>query len=86
MEMPAGDNSLLFHQSSLVVLPAETSGASRGYGRRSENFTYQYLQYLKGYLTRSYILRHGTSGFTSDTKKVVLRILLPLKIHRLGRV
>jgi hypothetical protein len=32
------DNSLLVHQSSLAVLPAETSGESRRNGRRSENF------------------------------------------------
>jgi hypothetical protein len=36
-----GVNSWLVYQSSLVVLPAETSGESRSNGRRSENFTYQ---------------------------------------------
>jgi hypothetical protein len=44
--MPAGDNSLLIHQSSMAVLPSETSGASRRNGRRSENVAYQYLKYL----------------------------------------
>jgi hypothetical protein len=43
--MPAGDNSLLVYQSSLTILPAETSGASRRNGR-SENFAYQFLKYL----------------------------------------
>jgi hypothetical protein len=45
--MLAGDNSWLIYQSSLAVLPAETSGASRRNGRRSENFAYQYLKYFK---------------------------------------
>jgi hypothetical protein len=58
--MSAGDNSWLVFQSSLAVLPAETSGASRRNGRRSENFAYQYLKYLKGSFTRRKILRHGT--------------------------
>jgi hypothetical protein len=47
MMMPAGDNTWLIHQSFLAVLPAETSGESRKNGRRSENFAYQYLKYLK---------------------------------------
>jgi hypothetical protein len=38
--MPAGDNSWLVYQSSLAVLPAETSRASRRNGRRNENFAY----------------------------------------------
>jgi hypothetical protein len=74
-----GDNSLLVHQSSLAVLPAETSGVSRKNGRRSENFAYQYLKYLKGSLTRRKILRHGTFGFTSHLKEVVPRIFIVLK-------
>jgi hypothetical protein len=40
MVMPAGDNSRLVYYSSLVVLPAETSGASRKNGRRKEIFAY----------------------------------------------
>jgi hypothetical protein len=83
---PAGDNSGLVHQSSLAVLTAETSGESRRNGRRSENFAYQYLKYLKGSLTRRKILRHGTSGFTSHPKECVLRIFIVLKnpSHRPG--
>jgi hypothetical protein len=77
--MSAADNSWLVHQSSLAVLPAETSGASRGNGRKSENFAYQYLKYLKGSLTCRKILRHGTSGFTSHPKEGVLRIFIALK-------
>jgi hypothetical protein len=49
MMMSAGDNSWLVHQSSLAVLSAETSEARRRNGRRSENFAYQYLKYLKGF-------------------------------------
>jgi hypothetical protein len=79
MMMPAGDNSWLVHQSSLAALPAETSGASRRNGRRSENFAYQYLKYLEGSLTCRKILRHGTTGFTSHPKVGVLRIFIALK-------
>jgi hypothetical protein len=43
--------SWLVHQSSLAVLPAETSGASRRNGLRIENFSYQYLKYFKRSLT-----------------------------------
>jgi hypothetical protein len=51
MMMPAGRNSWLVHQSSLAVLPADTSGESRRNGRKSENFAYQYPKYHKGRLT-----------------------------------
>jgi hypothetical protein len=77
--IPAGDNSWLVHQSPLAVLPTETSGASRKNGRRSENFAYQYVKYLEGSLTCCKILRHVTSGFTSNTKEGVLRIFIALK-------
>jgi hypothetical protein len=86
MMMLAGDNSWLDHQSSLAVLPAETSGESRRNERRNENFVYRYMKYLKGPSTCCTILRHGTSGFTYYPKEGVLRILSPLKIHRLSRV
>jgi hypothetical protein len=78
MMMPTGDNSWLVHQSTLAVLPTETSGASRRNGRRSENFSCQYLKYLNGSLTRHKILRHGTSGFTYHPKEGVLRIFIAL--------
>jgi hypothetical protein len=77
--MPAGYNSWLIHQSSLAVLPAETSGASRRNGRSSENFSYQYLKYLKGSLICHKNLRHGTSNSTSHPKEGVLRIVIALK-------
>jgi hypothetical protein len=79
MMTPAGDNSWLVHQSSLAVLPADTSGTSRKNGRRSENFAHKYLKDLKGSLTCRKILRHGTSGFTSHPKEGVLRIFIVLK-------
>jgi hypothetical protein len=77
--MPAGDNSWLVHQSSLAVLPAETSGESRRNGRRSENFAYQYQIYLKRSLACRTILRHGTSDFTFHPKEGVLRSFIALK-------
>jgi hypothetical protein len=76
--IPAGDNSYLVHQSSLAVLPAETSWDSRRNGR-SEDFLHQYLKYLNGSLTCRKILRHGTSGFTSHPKKGVLHFVIALK-------
>jgi hypothetical protein len=84
MIMPAGDNSWLVHQSSVAVLPAETSGTSRRNERRTVNFAYQeaYLKCLKGSLTFHKILRIGTSSFTSHAKEGVLRILSTLKIYR----
>jgi hypothetical protein len=72
--MMVGDNSRLVHQTCLATLPAETSGAIRRNGRRSENFAYQYLKYLKGSLICRKILRHGTSGFTSHSKEGVLPV------------
>jgi hypothetical protein len=79
MMMLAGDNAWLVYQSSMAVIPAEISGASRRNGRRSGNFAYQYLKYLKGSLTCCKILRHGTSGFISHPKEGVLRICIALK-------
>jgi hypothetical protein len=77
--MPSGDNYWLVHQSSLTVLPADTSEASRRNGRRSENFAYQYLKYLKGSLTCRKIWRHGTSGFTPHPMEGVLRDFISIK-------
>jgi hypothetical protein len=73
------DNFWLVHQSSLAVLPAETSVANRRNGLRTENFASQYLKYLKWSFTCRKILRHGTSGFTSHPKEGVLRIFIALK-------
>jgi hypothetical protein len=79
MMIPGGDYYLLVYQSSLAVLSTEISGASRRNGRRSENFAYDYLKYLKGSFTCRKILRHRTSGFTSHPKEGVLRIFISLK-------
>jgi hypothetical protein len=46
--------------------------------KRPLNFVYQYLVYLKGYLTCRKIL-HGADGFISPPKEVVLRIHIALK-------
>jgi hypothetical protein len=86
MMILAVDNSLLVHQSSLAVLPAETSGASRRNRRRSDNFACHYLKYLKGSLTCHKILWHGTSSFISIWRKLCCGFLSPLKIHRLVQV
>jgi hypothetical protein len=79
MMMLVLNTSWLVHQSSLAVLPAKTSGASRRNGRRSENFAYQYLKCLKGSLTCRKILRRKTSDFTSRPKEGVVRIFVTLK-------
>jgi hypothetical protein len=63
----------------MAVLPAETSGTIRRNGRRSENFAYQYLKYLKGSLTCRKILQRGTSGFTSHPKEGVLLSFITVK-------
>jgi hypothetical protein len=41
-----------------------------------------FIHTLKGCLKCRKILRHGADGYTSPPKEGVLRILLPLKIHR----
>jgi hypothetical protein len=81
MMLPAGGNSRLIHQSSLAVLPAETSGS-----KRSENFDYQYLRYLKGSLTSVKSYSMGPPALLPIQRKVCCGFLLPLKIHCLGRV
>jgi hypothetical protein len=78
----ARDNSWILHQSSLEVLSAEISWASRRTGRRSENFAYHNLKFTQGILTCRKILRHGTfrlADFTSQPKEVVLLIFNALK-------
>jgi hypothetical protein len=83
--VPTRENWLV-HQSSLAVIPAETSGARRRNWRMSKNFAYHYLRHVKGFLTCRNILRYGISVFISNAKEGVLRILSPLKIHCIGRV
>jgi hypothetical protein len=41
-----------------------------------ENFAYQYLRYVNGFLTSRKILRHGAPGFTSHPKEGVLLIII----------
>jgi hypothetical protein len=74
--MPAWDNSWLVHQSSLAVLPAETSGESTRNGRSSENFAsqYAYLKYLKESLTFRKILRHGISALPLHVRRYCINI------------
>jgi hypothetical protein len=77
--MPPGDNSWLVHQSSLAVLLAETPGASRRNRRKRENFAYQYLRYLKGFLhaVKSYDMGHP--ALLSIREEGVLRIFIAIK-------
>jgi hypothetical protein len=81
--MLAGDNSWLVYQSSLAILPAEPSGASRRNGRRMRILHIQYIWYINRYFTCHKILRYGTSSFTSHLKEGVLRNFIVLK-NRLG--
>jgi hypothetical protein len=48
-------------------------------GRRSENFVYLYLKYLKGSITCHQILRYGDSGFASHSNEGVLWNFIALK-------
>jgi hypothetical protein len=86
MMMLAGDISWLVNQSSLAVLPAETSGASRRNGLRAENFAYRYLKYLKGFLPAVKSYDMGPPALLPIRRKVCNGFLSSLKIHSLGRV
>jgi hypothetical protein len=77
--MSAEDNFWLVHQSSLAVLPADTRGAIRRNGRRSENLPISIWNASRDLFTRYKILRHGTSGFSSHPKEDVLRIFIALR-------
>jgi hypothetical protein len=77
MMVMVGYKSWLVHQSSLAVLPEETSETSRRNGQRSGNSAY--LRYLKESLTCLKNLRNETSGFTSHPKEGVLQIFIALK-------
>jgi hypothetical protein len=91
MMVSTGAGSWFVYQSSLAVTSSllfggpvsrDVSGACRmveGY----ENLVYSSPWNLK---RCRQILRHGTSGFISHTKKLRCGILSPLKIHRLGQV
>jgi hypothetical protein len=63
------------------VVAAETpsSNAGRNSVTWPQNFAYQHLSYLKGYLTCCTILRHWADGFTTRPKEVVLRTSVSLK-------
>jgi hypothetical protein len=55
-------------------------------GEGNENLVHPFSWDLKRSFTCRKILRHGTSGFTSNPKEGLLRIFIALKIHRLRRV
>jgi hypothetical protein len=77
--MPAGKTPDAFTRALWQSYQQRRLGASRRNGRRSENFAYQYLKYLKRSLTCRKILRRGTSGFTSHPNEGVLRIFIAIK-------
>jgi hypothetical protein len=78
MIMPAGKSPDSSARALWQCYQQNHLGASRRNGRRSENFTYQYVKYLKGSLTCPHILRHGASGVTSHPKEGVLWIFIAL--------
>jgi hypothetical protein len=78
----AEENSWFVHQSCLAIPPAEScSSKSGGTGRRNDEFglTKYLFHTSKGFVTFRKILRHGANGFSSPSKKGVLRTL---KIYR----
>jgi hypothetical protein len=82
-----GGNSWLVYQSSLVVLPAEKSGASRRNGRRSENFAFSVSFIRQRIFNMPYNLTDmGLPALLPIRRKVYCGFLSPLKIHRLSRV
>jgi hypothetical protein len=83
MMMQAEDNFWLVYQSSLAVLPAETSGPSRRNGRRSENFAYS-VSLIRQHAIKSYDM--GPPALLHIRRKVCCGFLSLLKIHRLSRV
>jgi hypothetical protein len=86
MMMPTGDNSLLVYQSSLAVLPAETSGASRRNGRRNENFAYSVSFDTSTDLLHAIKSYKGPPALLPIWRKVCCGFLSSLKIHHLSRI
>jgi hypothetical protein len=76
---PARDNSWLVYHSLLAVLPAEKSGSSTGMDEGMRILRIPYLWYVNRSFTCRKILRHGTSGFTSNPKEGMVRIFIALK-------
>jgi hypothetical protein len=79
-------NSWLVHQSSLEILPGESSGSKQEESVNGNiNFALQSTcSYLQVIFTCRKILQHGASDFTFLAREGVN--LSPLKIHRLGRI
>jgi hypothetical protein len=85
--MLAGDNSWLVYQSSLAVLPADKSGASRRNGWRNKNFAYSVSLITSADLLRAIkCYDMGPPALFPIRRKVCCRFLSPLKIHRLSQV
>jgi hypothetical protein len=79
MMMPAGDNSWLVHQSSQVVLPAETSEKVGGIDEwvRILSISIRNTSRVLLHAVKSYDM--GPSRFTSHPKEGVLPIFIALK-------
>jgi hypothetical protein len=81
MMMSAGGNCRIVYQSSLAILPWEPSGSMY------EEWTTEvrilpcknFIRIWKWFFTCRKISRHGSSGFTSPSKEVVLWIFITLK-------
>jgi hypothetical protein len=66
---------------TLWQIPAETPSSEAGVSRREVSVDFAgevYLLYSEGILCRE-ILRHGSDGFTSTPKEVMLQIFIALK-------
>jgi hypothetical protein len=74
--MPAGENWLV-HQSSLAILPAESSGRNMMNGRKEWEFSLVRISFTPA--SDFLHAMNGISGFTSHPKEVVLRISVALK-------
>jgi hypothetical protein len=78
MMMPAVENSWLVHQSSLAILPAQSSGRRNGRKRRDFTLKAFPLNSKVIFICRK-ILRHGASNFISHPKDGVMRIFIALQ-------
>jgi hypothetical protein len=75
-----GENFCLVHQSSLAILPKESSSSKTGRtGEGNDKFVLVSLFILDVFLTCHKILQHGTDRFTFSLKEGMLQIFIALK-------
>jgi hypothetical protein len=82
--MPAGDNSRLVHQSSLAVLPAETSGSNKRMDEVIKFRVFNIFNTSTDFTVRSYDM--GLPALLPVRRKVCCGFLSPLKINCFGPV